>query len=109
MIEDGGFSADTGHEGEETARQPHKPFDVTAKQLVEADPAGWLRYIGAAPSGPVRVVDSDLSTLLVTADKVIRVDEVEPWLAHLEFQTGYDAELPLRLLQYGVHLTRRHA
>lgn len=93
---------------EEAVGRPYKPFDVTVKQLVEADPAGWLRYIGSAPSGPVRVIDSDLSTLLIAADKVIRVDEVEPWLAHIEFQTGADAELPLRLLQYSVHLTRRH-
>jgi hypothetical protein len=29
---------------------PHKPFDVTTKQLVEADPQAWLEYVGLPPA-----------------------------------------------------------
>jgi predicted transposase YdaD len=95
-------------EGEDAARRPYKPYDVVMKQLLDADPAGWLRYVGVEPRGPVRVIDSDLSTVLPAADKVIRVDDPEPWLAQFEAQSSQDPELPLRMLQYSVHLTRRH-
>ena len=41
-----------------------------------------------------------MSTVTAEADKVIRVDGPEPWLVHIELQTGFDRALPRRLLRY---------
>ena len=83
-------------------------YDVTAKHLLEADPVAWLSYVGLAPTGPVAVVDADLSTVLAEADKVVRVAGTSPWLVHLEVQSTYDATMPARMLQYNSLLHRRH-
>lgn len=86
-----------------------KPYDATAKDLIEADPAGWVTYLGH-PVSPavVRLVDADVSTVTADADKVIRVDEPAPWLLHLEIQTGWDGDLARRLLRYNALLAHRH-
>lgn len=85
-----------------------KPFDATTKYLLERDPAAWLAYVGLRPSGPVTVVDSDVSTVVAEADKVIRVSGARTWLAHLEFQSGVDVQLGERLLHYNALLRYRH-
>jgi predicted transposase YdaD len=74
--------------------------------LIESDPVGWLTWLGLPVDGPVRPLDSEVSTALAEVDKVLRVDGALPWLAHLEVQTGRDPELPSRLLQY--HALLRH-
>jgi predicted transposase YdaD len=84
-----------------------KPFDATTKHLVEARPAAWLEYAGL-PRADVDVIDADLSTVTADADRVLRVNAPAPWLAHLEFQAGYDRDLGERTLQYNVLLHRRH-
>jgi predicted transposase YdaD len=58
--------------------------------------------------GPVQAIDSEVSTVLAEVDKVLRVQSPSPWLAHLEFQSGHDRTLPIRLLQYHGLLLRRH-
>lgn len=59
--------------------------------------------------GPVRTIDSEVSTVLAEVDKVIAVDAARPWVAHLELQSTYDPELPVRLLVYhALLLQRRH-
>ena len=88
-------------------REP-RPYDTAAKHLLEADPAAWLAYVGLEPTGPVSVVDADLSTVLAEADKVIRIGGASPWLVHFEIQTTYDRTMPARLLQYSALLHRRH-
>ncbi|OWK39741.1 hypothetical protein [Fimbriiglobus ruber] len=86
-----------------------KPFDATSKDLLETDPAGWVRYLTRAdPQGAVRVVDADVSTVTADADKVIRVDGPTPGLLHLEFQANADAWLVPRLLGYNTLLYNRH-
>jgi predicted transposase YdaD len=84
-----------------------RPFDVTTKQLVELHPADWLSYIGL-PRGPVEVVNADLATVTAGADRVLRVHGRRPYLGHVEFQSGYEADLGERTLQYSVLLRRRH-
>lgn len=83
------------------------PFDVTTKHLVALRPADWLNYAGVAPS-PVELLSVDLSTVTSEADQVLRVMGERPWLMHLEFQSGYDAEMDERLLVYSVLLRRRY-
>jgi hypothetical protein len=85
-----------------------RPYDATLKHLVEAHPADCLELVGFRRPGRVDVIDADLSTVTALADKVIRVHDPSPWLAHLEFQASYDAELGSRLLLYNVLLHSRH-
>jgi hypothetical protein len=85
-----------------------RPFDVTARRLIEADPEGWLSWIGLPPDGPVEPIESDVSTVLAEVDKVLRVDGPTQWLAHVEVQASHDPLLPLRLLQYHALLLYRH-
>ena len=62
-----------------------KPYDATSKDLIEADPAGWVTFLGCPVSpADVRLVDADVSTVTADADKVIRVDSPFPWLLHVE-------------------------
>jgi hypothetical protein len=84
-----------------------RPFDVSTRGLIEADPEGWLKWLGLPLNGRVRPVDSDISTVLATVDKVLRVEAASPWLAHVEIQAGHDPALPLRLLQYHALLLHR--
>ena len=84
-----------------------KPFDATLKHLPEVYPQHWARLVGVPVSAPVAVIDADVSTVTAAADKVLRVDEPDPWLLHLEFQASYDAALSQRLLRYNVLLGAR--
>jgi predicted transposase YdaD len=54
------------------------------------------------------VVDSDVSTVVAEADKVIRVEGPRPWLVHVEFQSGADPALAERLHYYNALLGYRH-
>jgi predicted transposase YdaD len=85
-----------------------KPYDATTKFLVEGFPADWLRFAGLGPIGRVDVIDANLSTITAEADKVLRVDGPEPWLAHVELQTSHEGHLPRRLLRYNTLLDDRH-
>jgi predicted transposase YdaD len=85
-----------------------RPFDVATRGLIEADPAGWLAWLGLPFDGPVHAVDSDVSAVLAAVDKVLRVEGASPWLAHLEFQVSRDRDLPLRLHEYNAILRYRH-
>jgi len=91
-----------------------KPFDATTKQLVEAQPAAWLEFAGLLTRGrgtaTIEVIEADLSTVTAEADRVLRVTEAAAsYLAHLEFQSGYDATMGERLLRYNALLRYRHA
>ncbi len=55
-----------------------------------------------------RVIDSNLSTVTAEADKVLWVDELEPWIEHVEFQAGRDTDLPARVHFYSTILGRGH-
>ncbi len=58
--------------------------------------------------GEVRVVDADLSTITSEADKILRIEEPSPWIVHVEFQSSYNKELPLRLQRYNILAHYRH-
>jgi len=86
------------------------PFDAAAKDLVEMAPADWLAFLGQPrPPELVRVIDADLSATVTTAtDKVIRVDDPEPWLLLIELQAAWDGDLPFDLLRRYALLRHRH-
>lgn len=85
-----------------------KQYDSTLKLLIERHPIDWLTFCGVEPHGPVSLVDSDVSTLSAAADRVIRVDEVSPWLENIELQASYDSQLAERTHFYSTLLSRRH-
>ena len=71
-------------------------------------PRDWLDRFGLSSSARLDLLDADLATVNPLADKVIRVDEPAPWLAHLEFQSTYDAAMGQRLAEYNLLLYGRH-
>ena len=85
-----------------------KPFDATTKELLESDPRSWLEILLGRRVESVRVLNVDLSTITTEADSVLSVDEAEPWLVHIEFQSSYDPDLPLRLPRHNVLVNYRH-
>ena len=84
------------------------PFDVATKELVWEDPAAWLERFGIAATGPVEVIDSDITTLTASADKVIRVPDPEPYLVNIELQSYHDTSLARTLWFRQVALDYRH-
>ena len=87
----------------------HQPYDATAKELLETDPAGWAAFLGVErPPDHVRVINSDLTTLTAATDKVLRIEDAPPWLLHIEFQSAWDDSLPRRLLMYNAALGAKH-
>ena len=78
------------------------------KELLESDPRAWLELLLNRELGDVRILNVDLSTITTEADLVLLVEEVEPWLVHLEFQSSYDPTLPLRLQRYNILVNYRH-
>jgi predicted transposase YdaD len=81
-----------------------KPFDASAKFLIELRPEDWLQLL-KLPIGPVRVIDTDVSTVTAAGDRIFRVGTVPPYGAHFEFQAGPDSTLATRTWQYNVLYT----
>ena len=85
-----------------------KRYDALARMLLEAHPDDWLALFGLGGGAPVRVVNSDVSTVTAEADKVLLVEAPDPWIVHVEVQASYKADLPRRLLRYNALLNVRH-
>src|SRR5687767_11050528 len=85
-----------------------KPYDASTKYLVEHYLADWLALTPRRAAGPAKVIDADLSTVTAHADKVLRVEEAQPWLFHLELQASRDDSLVRRLPWYNALLEYRH-
>ena len=49
-----------------------KPYDSVFKDLLERDPAGWVRLALGSVAGEPTLVDSDISTVSGAADKIGR-------------------------------------
>jgi predicted transposase YdaD len=85
-----------------------KPFDATLKELIENYPGDWLAPLELTATGPITVIDADLSTVTTQADKIIRVDDPEPWLLHIDLQASWKGSLDRRALKYNVLAHDRH-
>ena len=83
-------------------------LDVSAKELVWDDPAAWLERFAIGPRGPVAVIDSDITTLTASADKVLSVGGPEPYLVDLEPHSYHDTGLARTLWYRQVALDYRH-
>lgn len=81
-----------------------KPFDATLNTLIDAHVAEWAAFLAARaglPSGPVQVLDTDLSASL-QADRLFRVDGPIPFAIHLELESTGRLGIPEELLRYNV-------
>lgn len=84
-------------------------LDAATKELIWDDPAAWLERMGIDTEGlGVEVVDSDATTLVSTADKVIRVGGERPFLVDLEPHSYHDSDLVRTLWMRQVALDHRH-
>lgn len=84
-------------------------YDSTSKDLLEVAPADLLAWLGQPrPPERVRTIDADVSTVATAADKVIWIDDPEPWILHVEFVTYWDEDLPLSVLVRNALLRKRH-
>lgn len=75
-------------------------YDATTKYLVETYPKDWLVFLRLPTTGTVTVIDADLSTVTAEVDKVLRLEEPEPLVVHLEFQSSYDPTMGRRIYRY---------
>jgi hypothetical protein len=64
---------------------------VATKELVWEDPLAWLQRLGIACDGAVELIDSDITTLTASADKVLRVPGPEPYLVNIELHSYHDS------------------
>jgi hypothetical protein len=74
-------------------------FDVSTKELVWDGPAAWLERFSIGPTGPVEVIDSDITALTAAADKVIKFGGPEPYLVNIELQSSHDFADGVTLLE----------
>ena len=68
-------------------------FDVSAKELVWDDPAAWLARFGIGSAALVEVIDSDITALTATADKVLKIGGAEPYLVNIELHSYHETDL----------------
>ena len=81
-----------------------KPFDITTKQIVDADPLACVRFLGL-PGSSVRLLDTDLA-MSSQADRLLEVADPN-YLVHLELQAAYHADMGERVLYYSVAARRK--
>lgn len=84
------------------------PYDVATKELVWEEPSCWLERLRIDPTLPVDVIESGITTLTASADKVIRIGRPGRFLLNLEFQGGHVTDLVRTLWFRQVALDYRH-
>lgn len=88
--------------------EPDTRDDALTRMLLENHPLDGLALLGIEPGQGVKVINSDLSTVIAEADKVLWIETPEPWIVHVDVQSSYRTEVPQRLLRYHVLLNVRH-
>src|ERR1051325_7968502 len=64
---------------------PH-PFDTTTSRLFQRNPRALMALTGRPTSSELRSVDPVLPAVSIRADTMVRGEDPDPWLSHLEFQ-----------------------
>jgi hypothetical protein len=87
-----------------------KRYDATVRKLIEMGPPDWPEFLGfpVRDPGRVRAIDSNLSTVTAECDKVLWVEDPEPWIEHIELQAGRDVGLVDRIHMYSALLHSHH-
>ncbi len=86
----------------------HNRRDVSAKELILDGPAACADRYGIGPPAPVSVIDSEITTLTASADKVLKVEGPVPYLLDLEPHSYHDADIVRTLWYRQVALDYRH-
>ncbi len=84
-----------------------KPFDATLKDLGQDCPTDFLAEFDAPPTGPVSVLNVDLSTVTTAADLILGLGRPLREVVHFEFHASADANLHWDTLAYNGLLFRR--
>jgi hypothetical protein len=84
------------------------PYDVATKELVWEEPSCWLPRLRIDPTLPLDVIESGITTLTASADKVIRIGAPTPFLLILEFQGAHVTDLARTLWFRQVALDYQH-
>lgn len=84
------------------------PFDATLKSIVAGRPADFAVVFGLPMSEPVSSINVDLSMLTAATDVALAYGDPVRLIVDLNFQSGSDPELPVRLLNYNVVLNRKY-
>ena len=87
-----------------------KEFDAALKELFDANAPELARYlaarVGATAPNP-EIIESDVSTITLQADKVFRLGGNQG-LLHVELESSWAGAAPSRILFYNVLLDNRH-
>lgn len=97
-----------GQEEKPTGVLMAKTYDATLKDLMLLYPQDWVRFISPQTTAPVVVVDADLATVTAASDKILRVDEPEPWFQHIELLSSHVSNYPEQLLWYNVLVRHKY-
>src|SRR5690348_14685257 len=63
-------------------------FDATLKDMGRDSPRGFLAAFDRPPTGPVKLLNVDLSTVTTTADLILGLGEPVEEIIHLDFQSS---------------------
>ena len=79
-----------------------KPYDTAFKDLAEQEPELLLQLIGALPpDATVKVLPREISAPMLAADQPYEVTSAaEHFIAHVEAQTRWQADVPARVVEY---------
>ncbi len=79
-----------------------KPYDTAFKRLAEQDPEALLRLVGALPLGAtVRILPREISAPALATDQPYEIiGENLHYIAHLEAQIRWKADVPHRIVEY---------
>jgi hypothetical protein len=83
-------------------------FDATLKDMGRASPEGFLAAFDRPPTGPVKLLNVDLSTVTASADLVLGLGEPLEEIIHIDFQSSAAAWKHADLLAYNALLFAHH-
>ena len=83
-------------------------YDASTKFLIEDRLADWLPLTGRTTSAELQVINARFSTVTAAADRVLLVNEEQPWISHLELVASRQGDLIFNLPAYNVLLVRQH-
>jgi hypothetical protein len=78
------------------------------KDMGRASPEGFLAAFDRPPTGPVRLLNVDLSTVTASADLVLGLGEPLEEIIHIDFQSSAAAWKHADLLAYNALLFAHH-
>ncbi len=83
-------------------------FDATLKDMARSSPHGVLAAFDHPPTGPVKLLNVDLSTVTTAGDLVVGLGEPLAEILHFEFQSSAAAWKHADLMAYNALLFRRY-